>query len=515
MFDKFCRNLLVRGVNWIGDAVMTMPALRALRKGLPDTKISLLIKPWIAPLFENNPDIDEIILYDDMYNSLIGKLRLASVLKKKGFCSSILFQNAFDAALITLLSGIPQRIGYNRDGRGFLLTDAIHFENDDRKMHHVHYYLNLLKKAGIDADYSLPYIYLSIKERLQARNMLKDLKRPVISINPGASYGSTKRWPTERFAAVAKRVISELGGSIVIFGGQSEIGIAEEIVSKSQISNLKSQILNMSGKTTVRELSALISECDILLTNDSGPMHIGYAVRTPLLAIFGSTDPALTGPLGKGNVIIKKKIDCSPCFKRSCDKQEMVCMNAITPDEVFDAIKSSVPANRAVFFDRDGTLCKDVGYLNNFDNLEIFKEVEDLRFLKEKGFKLIGISNQSGIARGIVNEDFTKEVNNIFLKQYYFDDFYYCPHHPDEHCSCRKPEPEMILKARAEHNINLKQSYVIGDKELDMLLAKAVGAKGIFVLTGQGNQSSNADYIAKDLRDAVKWILDNEGGAYD
>ena len=509
MFDKTCKNLLVRGVNWIGDAVMTMPALRALRKELPDTKISLLVKPWVAPLFENNPFIDDIILYEDKYSSISGKFRLSSVLRTKSFCSSILFQNAFDAALIAFLSGIPQRIGYNRDLRGFLLTDSIPFNNDDRKMHHIEYYLNILRQAGIDAEFSLPFIYLSLNERIRARNILKELKRPVIGINPGASYGSTKRWQPEKFAEVTRKIISELGGSVVIFGGQSETGIAEEITSKFQISNFKFQILTMAGKTDLRELSALISECDTLLTNDSGPMHIGYAVRTPMVAVFGSTDPELTGPVAIGNTVIRKSTDCSPCFKRTCGRNKMDCMDAITADEVFDAIERSIPKNKAVFFDRDGTLCKDAEYLNSFDNLEIFKEVSELIHLKDKGYKLIGVSNQSGIARGIVDEKFTREVNNIFIEQYGFDDFYYCPHRPDEHCPCRKPEPEMILKARAEHSIDLKQSYVIGDKELDMLLAKSAGAKGILVLTGQGAESANADYVAKDLNEAVKWILGN------
>lgn len=503
--------MLVRGVNWIGDAVMTMPALRALRKNLPGAKISLLVRPWVAPLFENNPDIDEIILYEDKFDSLIGRFKLASLLKAKKFCSSILFQNAFDAALIAFLSGIPERIGYSRDGRGFLLTSAIPFNRDDRKMHHIFYYLNILKNIGIDIDteYSHPCIYLSMEERLRARDILKNLRRPVIGINPGATYGSTKRWPSGRFAEVSKRIITELDGSVVIFGSKTEAGIAEEIASNSRLSALSSQLLILAGKTSLRELSALISECDILLTNDSGPMHIGYAVRTPLVAIFGSTDPLLTGPLGKEDVVIKKELKCSPCFKRECDKQQMACMTSITPDEVFEAVKHLVPKNRAVFFDRDGTLCKDVGYLNKFEDLEIFKETEDLKALKEKGFKLIGVSNQSGIARGIVKEDFTKEVNKIFIEQYGFDAFYYCPHHPDEHCSCRKPEPVMILRARAEHGIDLKKSFVIGDKELDMLLAKAAGARGIFVLTGHGTESANADYTAKGLREAVEWILKN------
>jgi heptosyltransferase-2 len=228
-----------------------------------------------------------------------------------------------------------------------------------------------------------------------------------------------------------------------------------------------------------------------------------------LVAIFGSTDPELTGPMGIGNTVIRKDIGCNPCFKRTCDRDKMDCMAAITSDEVFDAIERSIPKNKAVFFDRDGTLCKDTEYLNNFDNLEIFKEVSALIRLKDNGYKLIGISNQSGIARGIVDKEFTRKVNNIFIEQYGFDDFYYCPHHPDEHCPCRKPEPEMVLKARAEHGIDLKQSYVIGDKEIDMLLAKSAGAKGILVLTGQGRESASADYIAKNLDEAVKWILGN------
>jgi heptosyltransferase-2 len=141
------------------------------------------------------------------------------------------------------------------------------------------------------------------------------------------------------------------------------------------------------------------------------------------------------------------------------------------------------------------------------EDLEIFPETGSLVKLKDKGFLLIGISNQSGIARGIVSEDFVKEVNNIFIDRYGFDGFYYCPHHPDDNCSCRKPEPGMVLDASATHGIDAKKSYVIGDKEADMLLAKAVGAKGILVLTGQHQESAHADFIVRDLKEAVEVIL--------
>jgi heptosyltransferase-2 len=510
MLDRNCKKILVRGVNWIGDAVMTMPALCAFKKALPDAKISLLAKPWVATLFENNPNVDEIILYENIHKSFLGKFKLAGFLKRKNFCSSLLFQNAFDAALIAFLAGIPQRIGYKRDFRSFLLTHSVPFNNEDRHMHHIDYYLNLLRKSGINTEYSLPYIYLTTNERLWARELLNILQRPVVGINPGAAYGSAKRWQSDKFAEVAKKIITELNGNIVIFGSIPETKIADEIISHPSLSKLQSHIVSMAGKTNLRQLSALISECDAFLTNDSGPMHIGYAVRTPMVTIFGSTDPSLTGPPKcVKNIVIKKNIACSPCFKRTCDKPNILCMDEIKPDEIFQAIKTILPDNKAVFFDRDGTLCEDANYLNKIDDLKIFDEISNLNNLKDKGFKIIGISNQSGIARGIVKESFTKEVNNIFIKKYGFNDFYYCPHHPDEKCSCRKPEPEMVFKARDKHNIDLKKSFVIGDKEVDIQLAKNIGAKGILVLTGQENKSSSADYIAKDLKDAVKWILDN------
>lgn len=172
--------------------------------------------------------------------------------------------------------------------------------------------------------------------------------------------------------------------------------------------------------------------------------------------------------------------------------------------------RESPPRNRAVFLDRDGTLCEDVGYLSRWDDFKVFPDVTELNSLKSLGFKLIGITNQSGIARGIVKENFVREVNGVFIERYGFDGFYYCPHHPDEGCTCRKPRPEMALKARKEHGLDLKTSYVIGDKEADMLLARAIGAKSILVLTGEARESEAADYTARDLGEAVKFILKSE-----
>ena len=534
--------ILVRGVNWIGDAVMTLPALKALRKAYPESKITLLAKPSVAAIFEKDPSIDEIILYEERFQGPIGKLILSQRLREKHFSRAILLQNAFDAVLIALLAGIPQRMGYNRDRRGFLLTKAIPFSDDDRKMHHVDYYLNLLRALGISAENTQPWIHLSLDERLKARDALSQLKRPILGINPGAAYGSAKRWLPERFAEVAFWFINDTGGSVILFGGKSEEGVSQEIekmvegrkskpawtlrrqssgkregrglddttlatrIASIQSEDVNNSLLNLAGETSLRELISVISECDVFLSNDSGPMHVAYAVGTPLVALFGSTDPGLTGPAGEGSMVIQHPLSCSPCFERTCKESDMRCMYAITSDEVFLAIKKMLPKNSALFFDRDGTLCEDPHYLSSWKRFKLLDGVDGLAKLKPKGFRLIGVTNQSGIARGLVGEDFVKEVNRLFVERYGFDDFFYCPHPPEEHCSCRKPEPGMLYAARLKYGIDLRKSFVIGDKEVDMLLAKTVGAKGILVRTGQDKESSYADFGAENLQDAIRLV---------
>ncbi len=533
MFDKSCKNLLVRGVNWIGDSIMTIPALRALRKGMPEAKISLLVKPSVSAIFENDPNIDELIIYGDEFNGMLGKIKLSSLLNRKKFCGSILFQNAFEAALITFLAGIKERAGYDRDGRGFLLTTPIPVPNSNEREHQIYYYLRLLTQLGLKAEFSYPYLYIKLDDRLKARDTLKDMKRPILGINPGATYGSAKRWLPERFAEVIDWFVKDTGGSVVIFGSKSEVQIADEIgyfvmrrglvmsgvTSHQSLMKMQNDkypvdnrqfLMSLSGKTKLRDLISLISECDVLVSNDTGPMHIAYAVRTPLVAIFGSTDPKLTGPpkigKGTGNMVISSNMTCSPCFERTCKTNDMKCMYEVSSDDVYYGIKQVLPSTKAVFFDRDGTLCEDTGYINRHEQLRIFPQIERLKILKTKGFKIVGLTNQSGIARGIVDEEFVKETNEMFKSKYGFDDFYYCPHHPDDHCPCRKPEPEMILKAKNEHAIDLKHSYVVGDKDSDMLLAKAVGAKGILVQTGEAKESHYADFIARDLKEAIDFI---------
>lgn len=508
--------LLIRGVNWIGDAVMTLPAIRSLRAAYKNFRIYQLLRPSVAPLFEKDPNIDEIMIYENQFKSLAGRITLSYILRKKDFSKAYLFQNAFDAALLAFLAGIPERIGYSRDGRGFLLTKPIPFQHDDRKVHHIDYYLNLLKSAGIKAEYSIPHIFQSLDERLEARQLLSNLKRPVLGINPGAAYGSAKRWLPERFAEVADWFIRDMNGSVVIFGGENEKDISHDILilTQNKLGGIKdsypgSRLMNLTGKTSLRQLISLISECNALVTNDSGPMHIAYAAGTPVAAIFGSTSPELTGPPQNGNIVIRGEAACSPCFIRKCNLDYIKCMYSITSDDVCDGVKKIMPRNRAIFFDRDGTLCKEVNYLKSWDDFDVFNDIQEINKLKKAGFYLIGISNQSGVARGLINESFVEEVNRLFINKYNFDDFFYCPHHPDERCSCRKPEMALLYQARAKYMIDLTESFVIGDTDIDMLLAKAAGAKGILVRTGKQTDSIHADYTANNLTDAVNYILKN------
>jgi heptosyltransferase-2 len=517
-------NILIRGTNWIGDSVMTLPAIRAVRETLPNAHITLLVKPWVSGIFMGNPDIDEIMLYGDEYKGIVGKLKLSWMIRRKKFETAILFQNAFDAALITWLARIPERIGYLRDMRGVLLTNAVPVDKYIEGRHQIHYYLNIVKSIGLKTADTHPHIFISDREREDASLLLKSTfsaSHPssvsgqtstasshyplTIGINPGATYGSAKRWPAKNFAILIDRINSELNGQVVLFGGRSEIAIANEIIQETQY---PSPFLNVAGKTDLRELAALISECNAFVTNDSGPMHMAYALNVPTVAIFGSTDSTATGPVGEGHKVITKNIPCSPCLKRECPEGHLRCMTGITPEEVLSVLKEIVPRERAVFLDKDGTLIKDMNYLNSFEKLEILTGVkEGLKRLKKAGFKLIGITNQSGIARELVDENFVVESNTYLQKELGIDDFFYCPHHPDEKCRCRKPEPLLLEKARLKHRINLKASYMIGDMESDVLMAKRGGAKGILLSAAVQPEITSASHIAKDMDDAVEWII--------
>jgi heptosyltransferase II len=334
--DKI-RSILVRVTNWIGDAVMTTPALSAVRHSFPEARITVLATPAVAGLFTPHDWVDEVLIYDKkgVHAGLKGKIRLAAELRPRRFDLAILLQSAFDAALIAKLAGIPRRMGNNSDGRGMLLTHSFPYRDLGDGLHHVDNYLEMLKYFGIETAEKKQLLCVTESEqRVAAATLERAGILPgdfLIGVNPGAAYGSAKRWYPERFAAAAATLGQKWQAKILVLGGPAETDIARDIELA-----LPDGCLNVAGKTTVRELMALISDCDFFISNDSGPMHIAAAFHVPLVAVFGSTDHRTTYPFSANSVVVRKDVDCAPCLKRECPTDHR-CMKEVSAEDVVAA----------------------------------------------------------------------------------------------------------------------------------------------------------------------------------
>ncbi len=344
-FSEPQTSLLVRATNWLGDAVMTTPALAGVREGFPDARIVLLARPLVAELFLHHPDVDEVVVYElpGRHEGMFGRLRLAAELRRRRFDGALLLQNAFDAALIAFLARIPERAGYPTDMRRFLLTMPVPLTPSLFEKHEVEYYLGLLDGLGIPRPVpgSLKLVVTEEEKNAMARRLASlGIARgaPILAINPGATYGSAKRWYPERFAAVADTLSTEWGAAVVVVGSTAEAPLAGEIVTAA-----RKPPVNLAGRTTVRELMAVLSLSSILVTNDSGPMHIGAALGIPLVAIFGPTDWRRTSPWSLRAKVVRVEIDCSPCKRRTCDRGHE-CMLGVTPAMVIAAAKELLPS---------------------------------------------------------------------------------------------------------------------------------------------------------------------------
>jgi heptosyltransferase-2 len=316
--------ILVRATNWVGDAVMSLPALQALRDRFPKAHIAILARPWVLDLYAREPFADEVIPYTAAkgWKDLSGKLRLARELRRKRFDTAILLQNAFEAAALVWLARIPRRIGYDRDARGWLLTDAVPTPKQEG-VHQRFYYLELLHRAGIlERVPESPAIRLT--GAMQARSAARGA---LTGISPGAAYGTAKRWIPERFAEAAVK----LGNPVALFGSADERPLCEQIAEQIRRAGLA--VTNYAGKTSLREYIDLAATCSIYLTNDSGGMHIASALGVPTVAIFGATDHVATGPTGPLARIVREPVECSPCLLRECPIDHR-CMKAVDADRV-------------------------------------------------------------------------------------------------------------------------------------------------------------------------------------
>jgi heptosyltransferase II len=344
--DKVER-LLIRGTNWVGDAVMSVPALRAIRRIFGHARITLLVRPWVRDVYSGCDFVDEILVFDKehAHKGWRGILRLASDLQRDNFDAAILLQNAFEAAFLSWRARIPVRIGYARDGRNLLLTHSCRIDPEVKNEHQAYYYLGILSSASLIESWKQPgpldiSLGITPENQVQARERLKSCgigaTETLIGLNPGAFYGGAKRWLTERYAAVADALAERHGCRILIFGAANEARIAEEVSG-----SMHRKPVVLAGKTSLGELKGLLRECALLITNDSGTMHLAAALDVPQLAIFGSTSAVATGPLSGVAEVIQRPVDCSPCFLRECPI-DFRCMKAVTIEEVLSAAEKKL-----------------------------------------------------------------------------------------------------------------------------------------------------------------------------
>lgn len=322
--------IAVRVTNWIGDAVMNTPAMGALREAFPKAEIAVIANPMVAELFRHHPYCDRVIVFDKKgdHKGLGGMLRFAAGLRRENFELAVLFQKAVEAALMAFLARIPRRLGYSTDGRGLLLTHRIPFRNISSR-HESENYLQLLSHFGIEGGDGKQRLFCTSEEETWAGEILGP--GPWLAINPGAAYGSAKRWIPERFAEVGDRLAEEFGSRIVLTGGPGEKEIGSDIEAA-----MTSAPLNLIGQTSVRQMMAVISRCRLMVTNDSGPMHVAAALGVPIVAVFGPTDHTSTFPLAEKYRIVRHTVDCAPCKLRGCPTDHR-CMEGVTAEMVIAA----------------------------------------------------------------------------------------------------------------------------------------------------------------------------------
>ena len=372
--------ILVRGVNWLGDAVMTTPALQRLREALPVAQITLLTQEKLADLWQRHPSLDAVMTFSRGESPW----SVARRLRAERFETALVLPNSPRSAVEVWLARIPQRVGYARPWCSWLLTQTlgprpgkvqmprrsvseikrlIRFSKaasplaarglQDRSAHQIHDYLHLAATLGANPAPLLPRLEVTVEELQEAETAVAQAAvrasclpprtggiPALLGLNPGAEYGPAKRWPAESFATVAREVSRQIGNCIwLAFGGPGDWQVCSEIARLAG-----NNVLNLAGKTPLWQLMALLKLCRVLLTNDTGPMHVAAALGTPVVVPFGSTSPTLTGPGLPGDnrhQLLTSAAPCAPCFRRTCPI-DFRCMRGIRPEQVIGAVLQSI-----------------------------------------------------------------------------------------------------------------------------------------------------------------------------
>lgn len=341
--------IVVRGTNWVGDAVMQIPALRQLRRVFPDAEISLHTRAWARGIFEDAAFIDRILPFEDESSNSKIVLSESKILRAEKFDLAVIFPNSFQSALLAKLGNVRKRFGYATDKRSFLLTDALPVPVWKNERHEIFYYLNIV--AEVEKKYfgattileSEPQFDLTISDerKTQAGKILAangvDLSKKIVALAVGSTNSRAKRWQTANYAELNDKIQTELDAEVILIGSPDELEVSLDVAEQSQ---MKPKIL--TGKTSLAEATAILSVCDLLVSNDTGPAHISAALNTETLVIFGPTNPAATRAWN--SEIITKNVECAPCMLRDCPIDHR-CMTRISAREVFEIVRQRLNSN--------------------------------------------------------------------------------------------------------------------------------------------------------------------------
>lgn len=328
------RRILIIKPSSFGDIVQSLPVLAALKRTWPDAGVDWAVKPEWAELIDGHPLLHRVILFPRNFSEA---LRCASRSRRERYRLVIDLQGLLRSGLYALMSGCPTRAGFadGREGSSWCYTERV--KVSPTVVHAVDRYLDLVRQLGAMPDKTVTFpLAESSKERDWAESLRQregiGASERVCVIHPTARW-ETKRWPTERFARLADRLIIEQGLRVVLIGGPAQLRQVDDVERQ-----MKERALNLGGSTTLLQLAALLRRTNLLITNDSGPMHLAAAVGTPVVAVFGPTDPSRVGPYGAGHIVLRKTVDCSRCSRRRCVR-DALCMKAIEVDEVLDAVR--------------------------------------------------------------------------------------------------------------------------------------------------------------------------------
>ncbi len=339
--ESTMKRILLRVPNWIGDGVLSLPAVSALRAHSPEAEITAVAHRRLKDIFELAEEVDRVVPFDPPGRGwgLVALRRFSRELRDGGYDLGIAFPLSFSSALMLRWGGARERVGYSAEGRWWLLTKRVVLPKDYRERHLVDSYLELVRCLGVIAEERVPKLALGEEDLRKADHLLGDFGSSslLVGIAPGATYGPAKRWPLRKFGELAQRLTGELGAKVVLLGNVQE-------AMMGGLGGEGENILDLMGETSLKEVCTVLKRCSLFVSNDSGLMHLAAALGTPVVAIFGSTSPRWTAPLGQGHIVIKRDLPCSPCFRRECPSATYECLGEIEVDQVLAEVKGSLDA---------------------------------------------------------------------------------------------------------------------------------------------------------------------------